>query len=75
MPVVFAPAPRRAAPDTREAVFHHRAATAPSVRYRQLVVATTTLQRLTVHGPDRPVWRVADRGEDRRPVDGLPTAR
>lgn len=73
--VVFAPAPRRVAPDTREAVFHDRVAAAPPVRRQQLVVATTTLHRLTVHGPDRPVWRVAGHGEDRRSLDGLPTAR
>ncbi|MGK5449666.1 replication-relaxation family protein [Streptomyces radiopugnans] len=73
--VVFAPAPRRAAPDTREAVFHDRAAILAPVRHRQLVVATTTLHRLAAHGPDRPVWKMAGHGEDRRPLDRLPTPR
>ncbi|GAA2433385.1 replication-relaxation family protein [Streptomyces macrosporus] len=73
--VVFAPAPRRAAPDTREAVFHDRAAAIPPIRRWQLIVATTTLHRLTVHGPNRPVWRVAGHGQDRRPLNKLPTAR
>ncbi|MCY0950616.1 hypothetical protein [Streptomyces sp. H27-S2] len=43
---VFAPAPRRAVPTTREAVFHERARRVGSVNYR-LTVATTTLPLLT----------------------------
>ena len=39
--VVFAPAPRRAAPVTREAEFLARAAALQPVRFRRLVVATT----------------------------------
>ncbi|MDQ0904538.1 hypothetical protein QFZ22_000523 [Streptomyces canus] len=58
---VFAPAPRRAAPATREAAFHERARHVHGVNYR-IVVATTTLAQLTQHGPDEPVWRVAGRG-------------
>ncbi|KFF97888.1 hypothetical protein IQ62_28485 [Streptomyces scabiei] len=59
---VFAPAPRRAAPATREAAFHQRAQHVHGVNYR-IIVATTTLAQLTQHGPDEPVWRVAGRGE------------
>ncbi|MEV4506028.1 replication-relaxation family protein [Streptomyces klenkii] len=73
--IVFAPAPRRAAPGTREAAFHERAAVVQNVRHRQLIVATTTLQRLTEHGPDRPVWRMAGHGERHWPLTGLPRAR
>jgi hypothetical protein len=43
------------------------------VNYR-LTVATTTLQQLTAHGPDHPVWRVVGHGEDRRPLAALPEA-
>ncbi|MFE2513339.1 replication-relaxation family protein [Streptomyces naganishii] len=73
---VFAPAPRRAAPATREAVFHERAQHLHSVGYR-ITVATTTLAQLTQHGPDEPVWRVASRhaGEERCSLDALPKAR
>ncbi|MEV3973532.1 hypothetical protein AB0K68_36320 [Streptomyces sp. NPDC050698] len=39
---VFAPAPRRTAPATREAAFHDRARHVHSVDYR-LIVATTTV--------------------------------
>ncbi|MGA4867315.1 hypothetical protein ACPB9J_32295 [Streptomyces lavendulocolor] len=46
---VFAPAPRRVAPDTREAAFRHRAH-----RNHQMTVATTTLHHLTHDGADRP---------------------
>ncbi|MFH8886729.1 replication-relaxation family protein [Streptomyces californicus] len=67
---VFAPAPRRAAPDTREAAFHHRAR--PNWR---ITVATTTLHQLTHDGADRPVWRVVGRGEDRRALTALPKPR
>ncbi|MEU1558529.1 replication-relaxation family protein [Streptomyces scabiei] len=72
---VFAPAPRRAAPATREAAFHQRAQHVHGVNYR-IIVATTTLGQLTQHGPDEPVWRVAGRGvgEERRSLDGLPKA-
>ncbi|MFI9587081.1 hypothetical protein ACIHCQ_35890 [Streptomyces sp. NPDC052236] len=56
---VFAPAPRRAAPKTREAAFRERARAVVGIRHRQLIVATTTLPRLTAHGPGEPVWRVA----------------
>lgn len=49
---------------TREAVLHDSAVTAPPVWRRQLVVAATTLHRLTVRGPDRPVWRVAGYGQE-----------
>ncbi|KUH35802.1 replication-relaxation family protein [Streptomyces kanasensis] len=58
---VFAPAPRRAAPETREAAFHDRAR-----RNHQMTVATTTLHRLTHDGADRPVWQVVGHGEARR---------
>jgi hypothetical protein len=58
--------PPRAAPATREAVFHQRAQHVYCVNYR-IIVATTTLGQLTKRGPDEPVWRVAGRGagEDR----------
>ncbi|MFM9633248.1 MULTISPECIES: replication-relaxation family protein [Streptomyces] len=71
---IFAPAPRRAAPATREAALHERAHRVRGVNYR-LTVATTTLQQLTRQGPDRPVWRVAGAGKDRCPLDALPKAR
>ncbi|WP_086796493.1 replication-relaxation family protein [Streptomyces caniscabiei] len=73
---VFAPAPRRAAPATREAAFHERARRIQSVNYR-IIVATTTLAQLTQQGPAEPVWRVAGRGEgeERRPLEALPKAR
>ncbi|MER8225399.1 replication-relaxation family protein [Streptomyces sp. NPDC094143] len=73
---VFAPAPRRAAPATREAAFHERACRVGSVNYR-LTVATTTLPLLTRDGADGPVWRVVGngRGEDRCPLAALPKAR
>ncbi|MEU7330170.1 replication-relaxation family protein [Streptomyces parvus] len=67
---VFAPAPRRAAPDTREATFHDRAR--PNWR---ITVATTTLHQLTHDGADRPVWRVVGHGEDRRALTALPKPR
>ncbi|MCG7525159.1 replication-relaxation family protein [Streptomyces sp. OfavH-34-F] len=67
---VFAPAPRRAAPDTREAAFHDRAR--PNWR---ITVATTTLHQLTRDGADRPVWRVVGHGEDRRALTALPKPR
>ncbi|MFF8918989.1 replication-relaxation family protein [Streptomyces sp. NPDC015032] len=72
---VFAPAPRRAAPATREAAFHERARRVGSVNYR-LTVATTTLPLLTRDGADRPVWRVVGRGhgEERRALAALPKA-
>ncbi|MFI6341136.1 replication-relaxation family protein [Streptomyces sp. NPDC050535] len=63
---VFAPAPRRAAPATREAAFHERARRVHSVNYR-IIVATTTLAQLTEHGPDQPVWRVVGDGETALP--------
>ncbi|MER8087824.1 replication-relaxation family protein [Streptomyces sp. NPDC087532] len=66
---VFAPAPRRAAPDTREAAFHDRAR-----RNHQMTVATTTLHQLTHDGADRPVWRVVGHGEERRTLS-LPKPR
>lgn len=73
---VFAPAPRRAAPATREAAFCERAQRLHSVSYR-ITVATTTLAQLTRQGPDEPVWRVAGRGvgDKRLPLDALPKAR
>jgi hypothetical protein len=73
---VFAPAPRRADPATREAAFHDRARRVGSVNYR-LTVATTTLPLLTRHGADGPVWRVVGngRGEDRCSLAALPKAR
>ncbi|MFF5474848.1 hypothetical protein [Streptomyces achromogenes] len=67
---VFASAPRRAAPDTREATFHDRAR--PNWR---IAVATTTLHRLTRDGADRPVWRVVGRGENRRVLTAAPSPR
>ncbi|OKK12201.1 mucin [Streptomyces sp. CB00455] len=73
---VFAPAPRRAAPTTREAAFHERARRVGSVNYR-LTVATTTLPLLTHDGADAPVWRVVGNGhgEERRALAALPKAR
>ncbi|MEV7659607.1 replication-relaxation family protein [Streptomyces anulatus] len=73
---VFAPARRRAAPDTREAVFHERARRVGSVDY-QLTVATTTLHLLTEHGAGRAVWRVVGNhsSEERRTLVALPKAR
>ncbi|MEH0557321.1 replication-relaxation family protein [Streptomyces sp. B21-101] len=73
---VFAPAPRRAAPATREAAFHDRARRVGGVNYR-MTVATTTLPLLTRSGADGPVWRVAGngRGEDRCSLAALPKAR
>lgn len=71
---VFAPAPRRAAPETREAVFHDRARHVGGVNYR-LTVATTTLPLLTRRGPGLPVWGVVGRDDDRRLLAGLPKAR
>jgi hypothetical protein len=71
---VFAPAPRRAAPDTREVAFHDRARRLSNVNYR-MTVATTTLHQLTHDGADRPVWRVVGHGEDRRVLTALPKPR
>ncbi|WP_406003451.1 replication-relaxation family protein [Streptomyces sp. NBC_00829] len=73
---VFAPAPRRAAPATREAAFHERARRVGSVNYR-LTVATTTLPRLTRDGAGAPVWRVVGNGhgEERCALVALPKAR
>lgn len=72
---VFAPARRRAAPDTREAAFHERARRV-GVAYR-LTVATTPLPLLTKHGAGRAVWRVVGnhRGEERMTLAALPKAR
>ncbi|MFD3701189.1 replication-relaxation family protein [Streptomyces sp. NPDC058646] len=67
---VFAPARRRAAPDTREAAFHDRAR--PNWR---ITVATTSLSLLTEQGPERPVWRVVGQGENRRRLAALPAPR
>ncbi|GAA3759123.1 replication-relaxation family protein [Streptomyces tremellae] len=67
---VFAPASRRAAPDTREATFHDRAR--PNWR---ITVATTTLHRLTRDGADRSAWWVVGQGEDRRALTALPKPR
>ncbi|MFI0756753.1 replication-relaxation family protein [Streptomyces anulatus] len=73
---VFAPARRRAAPDTREAAFHERAGRVGSVDYR-LTVATTTLPLLTERGAGRAVWQVVGnhRSEERRTLAALPKAR
>ncbi|MEV7296648.1 replication-relaxation family protein [Streptomyces microflavus] len=73
---VFAPAPRRAAPDTREAAFHERARRVGSVNYK-LTVATTTLPLLTKAGAGSAVWRVVGKGhgEERRTLAALPKAR
>ncbi|MFI5726860.1 hypothetical protein [Streptomyces cyaneofuscatus] len=73
---VFAPARRRADPDTREAAFHQRADRVGSVGYR-LTVATATLALLTEYGAGRAVWRVVGngRGEGRRMLAALPKAR
>lgn len=73
---VFAPAPCRAAPATREATFPERARRVGSVNYR-LIVATTTLPRLTRDGAGAPVWRVVGNGhgEERRALAALPKAR
>ncbi|MFJ3439108.1 replication-relaxation family protein [Streptomyces cyaneofuscatus] len=73
---VFAPAPRRAAPDTREAAFHERARNVGSVNYK-LTVATTTLPPLTKTGAGNAVWRVVGKGhgEERWTLAALPKAR
>ncbi|MCX5207627.1 replication-relaxation family protein [Streptomyces sp. NBC_00237] len=73
---VFAPAPRRAAPETRETAFHDRAREVGSVNYR-LTVATTTLPLLMKRGAGKAVWRVVGRhrGEERLPLAALPKAR
>lgn len=71
---VFAPAPRRAAPDTREAEFLARAAGLQLVRSRRLVIATTTAARLAARGPARPVWRVAGGQDGYWSLDRLPAA-
>ncbi|MEV7906621.1 replication-relaxation family protein [Streptomyces anulatus] len=71
---VFAPARRRAAPDTRETAFHERARRLSSVNSR-ITVATTTLHQLTHDGPGRPVWRIVGHGESRRALTALPKPR
>ncbi|MFB8105870.1 replication-relaxation family protein [Streptomyces sp. NPDC056007] len=73
---VFAPARRRADPDTRKAAFHERARQVGSVDYR-LTAATTTLPLLTEHGAGRAVWRVVGTGrsEERRRLAALPRPR
>ncbi|MEU9289179.1 replication-relaxation family protein [Streptomyces sp. NPDC048275] len=71
---VFALAPRRAAPATRESAFHERARRVSGVNYR-LTVATTTLAQLTRQGPDQAVWRAVGHGEDRLALAALPKAR
>jgi hypothetical protein len=73
--VVFAPVARRAASATREAEFLARAAGSQAVRFRCLVVATTTLERLTAYGPAAAVWRVAGGQDGYWTLDGLPAAR
>lgn len=70
--VVFAPAPRRAAPPTREAEFLARTAGLQPVRHRRLVVATATTARLAAHGPTAAVWRVAGGQDGYWSVDRLP---
>ncbi|MEU2226689.1 hypothetical protein [Streptomyces sp. NPDC018347] len=40
-----------------------------------MTVATTPLHRLTRDGADRPVWRVAGQGEDRRALTVPPKPR
>ncbi|MFE1365643.1 replication-relaxation family protein [Streptomyces anulatus] len=73
---VFAPARRRAAPDTREVAFHERARRVGSMDYR-LTVATTILPLLTKYGAGRAVWLVVGNGrsEERRTLAALPKAR
>ncbi|MEE1928860.1 replication-relaxation family protein [Streptomyces sp. TRM 70351] len=71
---VFTPAPRRAAPETREAAFHDRVRRLSNVNYR-MTVATTTLHQLTHEGADRPVWQVVGHGEDRRALTAPPKPR
>ncbi|MEU5958724.1 replication-relaxation family protein [Streptomyces sp. NPDC047525] len=71
---VFAPAPRRAAPTTRETEFHEQASGLSNVGYR-ITVATTALPLLTKHGAGKAVWRVVGRGEDRLVLGRLPKAR
>ena len=56
--IVFAPAPRRAHPGTREEEFLSRAAGLDPVRLRRM---TVTLARLAAAGPQASVWRVAGR--------------
>ncbi|MFB7032652.1 MULTISPECIES: replication-relaxation family protein [unclassified Streptomyces] len=75
---VFVPAPRRAAPATREAAFHEWARRVGSMNHR-LTVATTTLPLLTSSGAGQQVWRGlpglhTDPGKPLRPPPGLPTA-
>ncbi|MFI1018226.1 replication-relaxation family protein [Streptomyces sp. NPDC020965] len=70
---VFAPAPNRAAPETREAAFHARARHTGGVGYR-ITVATTTLALLTSDGAGRSVWRAVGHGEERRALAALPKA-
>jgi hypothetical protein len=73
--VVFAPAPRRAAPQTREAEFLARAAGILPVRSRRLTVATTTAARLAAHGPARAVWQIAGAPAGGWSLDRLPAPR
>ncbi|MFJ2272397.1 hypothetical protein ACIOHO_40235 [Streptomyces sp. NPDC087849] len=72
---VFAPAPRRAAPATREAAFCDRACRVGNVGYR-LTVVITILPLPTRHGADGPVWRVVgnSHGEERSALAALPKA-
>ncbi|MET8755545.1 hypothetical protein ABZW32_36420 [Streptomyces sp. NPDC004667] len=76
MVFVFAPALRRAAPTTREAVFHEGARPVGSVNHR-LTVATTTLPRLTREEADGRVRRAVGNGhgEERRALAAPPKAR
>ncbi|MEU3464634.1 hypothetical protein ABZ721_32375 [Streptomyces sp. NPDC006733] len=72
---VFAPTPRRATPDTREAAFHERARHVGSVNYK-LTVATTTLPLLMKDGAGAAVWRVVGKGhgEEHHALAALPKA-
>ena len=71
--LVFAPAPRRADPATREAEFLTRAAHHPAVWSRRIVVATATLPRLSKTA-EPAAWRAALSPESYRTLDDLPAS-
>lgn len=68
--IVFAPAPHRAHPGTREQEVQRRAARLEPVRVRVRRM-TVTLERLAAQGPQAPVWRVAGRTDQRWPLKSL----
>lgn len=71
--LVFAPAPRRADPATREAEFLTRAAHYPAVWSRRIVVATATLPRLSTTA-EPAAWMAALSPESYRTLDDLPAS-